>query len=95
MVLELLFEYGERESSSVAQIPNVVQKTTIKKVNVLLTASGELHIPENFLRPTVTWFYYYTLYAHAISQESGRQIDQNTSGRFTLKTNLALSFIDS
>ena len=25
MVLELLFEYGERESSSVAQISNVVQ----------------------------------------------------------------------
>ena len=52
--------------------------------------------------PVVIWrsrpvaksaYYYYTLYALAISQD--RQIDQNTSGRFTLKTNLALSFIDS
>ena len=36
MVLELLFEYGEHESSSVAQILNVVRKYVIDK-----QASGE------------------------------------------------------
>ena len=35
-----------------------IKKTVIEKVNVSLTANREPHIPENFIRPTVTWFYY-------------------------------------
>ena len=33
-------------------------KTVIEKVNVLLKANREPHIPQNFIRSTVTWFYY-------------------------------------
>ena len=69
------------------------KKTVIEKVNVSLTANREPHIPEYFIRSTVTWFYYCTQHTPPPSVESGHQIDQNTSGRFTLKTSLALSLI--
>ena len=50
------------------------------KENVSYKASRETHIPENFIRPTVTWFYYCTWHTPPSSVELGRIFQKILSG---------------